>query len=70
MSAPIERTVRLATTVNTLTEAWAFVMEHLDEMGDDPSIEIRPQWIVSSDSDENGREFSVVISGMIEEAPL
>lgn len=68
MIGVVERTVRYATTVDSLPAAWAFVMERLDEMGSDPSIQIDPQWVVSSDPDEHGREFVVVISGMVEEA--
>jgi hypothetical protein len=68
---PTEVTIRYATTVDTLTDAWAFVMAHLEHVGPDPSIQITPAWIVSVDAtlgDETRppRHFEVVISGMVE----
>ena len=64
MSAPVEVTTRYATSVDDLPAAWAFVMEHLDSVGPDPSIDIGPLW--SSVDDFNIRRFSVVVSGMVE----
>jgi hypothetical protein len=71
MTAPIEVTTRYVTTVDNLSEAWAFVMERLDSVGPDPSVEISPVWTLSSlpGDDEMPRQFSVVVSGMVEEAP-
>jgi predicted membrane-bound spermidine synthase len=60
---PVERTIKYATTVPALGEAWTFVMGHLDEVGPDPSIEIRPMW-TCSDDDET-RRFEVAVSGMV-----
>ncbi len=77
MTAPVEVTTRYATTVDTLPEAWAFVMAKVDDVGPDPCVKISPLWIVSvSDMDLPGsdeaprppRQFSVVVSGMVEEA--
>lgn len=73
MSAPIEVTTRYATTVDDLPSAWAFVMDHLDSLGDDPSIEISPLWLYSvqdmdRDVERPQRQFSVVVSGMVEQA--
>jgi hypothetical protein len=65
----VERTVRYVTVVDDLPSAWSFIMQRLDEMGDDPSIDIRPRWIISDDPDEHGREFEVAVSGMVEEVP-
>ena len=72
---PVEVTTRYATTVNGLTEAWAFVMDRIDSVGPDPSITISPVWTVSvhdmgEDEPEGGypRHFSVVVEGMVEEA--
>lgn len=74
MSAPVEMTTRYATTVDDLAAAWAFVMEYVDKVGDSPSIEIKPHWVISvhdmdRDEPEGGypREFGVVVSGMVEE---
>jgi hypothetical protein len=72
-TAPIEVTTRYATTVDDLSSAWAFVMDHLDSLGDDPSIEISPLWLYSvQDMDREverpQRQFSVVVSGMVEQA--
>lgn len=67
---PVEKTVRYATTVEDLAGAWAFVMEKLEQVGPDPSVEISPVWTfsVSGPDDETPpRHFSVVVSGMVEE---
>jgi hypothetical protein len=69
---PIERTTRIASTVETLTEAWAFVMEHVDTVGPDPSIKIDPVWsmpggVILDDEAPWPRHFSVVVSGMVED---
>jgi len=69
-NAPIEVTTRYATSVDDLTTAWAFVMEHVDLVGPDPSVEISPHWIISmSDMGDDNinppRRFSVVVSGMV-----
>lgn len=75
MSAPVEVTTRYATTVEDLPSAWAFVMGHLDALGDDPSIEIKPiSTIGVADMQDafDGREtegwrrqFEVVVEGMV-----
>lgn len=55
-----------------LTDAWAFVMEHIDKVGGDPTIEITPVWSQSFDDigvrpdDPWPRTFSVIVSGMTE----
>lgn len=62
---PIEVTTRYATTVHTLSEAWAFVMDRLDAVGVDPQVRISPVWTVSASDDEpSPRHFSVVVEGM------
>lgn len=38
----IEITTKRVTTVDSVQEAFAFIMEHLDEVGDQPRIEIDP----------------------------
>jgi hypothetical protein len=74
-TAPVEVTTRYATTVDELSEAWAFVMHRLDEVGPDPSVHITPVWTFSvhdmdSDAQEPPRQFSVVVEGMVpEETP-
>lgn len=75
-AAPIEVTTQYATTVDDLPAAWAFVMEHVDhaEVGPNPSIEISPLWSYSVHDMDNDdaptppRQFSVVVSGMIDDA--
>jgi hypothetical protein len=73
MSPPIEVTTRYATTVDDLPAAWAFVMDKLDSVGPDPSVEIKPLWAWAvqdmdrSDDYVPPRQFSVVVSGMVEE---
>jgi hypothetical protein len=71
----VEVTTRYATSVQTLSEAWAFVMERIDSVGPNPSIQIVPLWGFSEE-DENADEddytlerwFSVVVSGAENEA--
>jgi len=68
--SPIERTTRIVSTVDELADAWAFVMTHIDEVGDDPSITISPVWSRGADQINDDepwpRHFSVVVSGMVE----
>ena len=70
--SPIERTTRLATTVDDLAAAWAFVMEHIDSVGPDPDVKISPVWSRNFDQMDDDepwpRHFSVVVSGMVEDA--
>ena len=64
---PVESTLRFATTVETTTDAWQFVMEYMDRVGTRPFIQIRPIWHY----DDDGREheaYEVVVSGMREES--
>lgn len=65
---PVEVTTKYATTCTDLPEAWAFVMEHLDDVGPDPSIEIKPVWTVTDDTDyaDMPRHFEVEVSGTVE----
>lgn len=58
----VERTVRYATSVDDLSEAWVFVMARIDSVGPDPSVKINPFW--SSSDDFTSRRFSVVVEGM------
>jgi hypothetical protein len=71
---PVEVTTRYATSVDTLADAWAFVMARVDDVGPDPMVTITPFWSISvaDMDDEAGREyprrFGVVVSGMVKEA--
>lgn len=65
MTDPIERTVRYATTVPSLADAWVFVMTWIDELGTSPKVAISPYWTVT-DSDETARRFEVTVEGMQE----
>lgn len=71
--APIEVTTRYATTVDDLPAAWAFVMDRVDLVGPDPSIDIKPLWTFSAHDMDRAddamppRQFSVVVSGMVPE---
>lgn len=58
----VERSLRLATSGLTLTEAWAFVMSALDEIAD-PHIEISPVWSSADGFAES--KFDVVVSGTV-----
>lgn len=75
MTAPVEVTTKYATTVDDLSAAWAFVMEHLDCVGDHPHIEIRPissigvaDMLDGLEGREAGdgwkQQFEVVVEGM------
>lgn len=61
----VERTVKLATQVTTLPDAWAFIMSHIDELGDNPAIAISPMWVFGEDHEPSTRLFEVVVSGMV-----
>jgi hypothetical protein len=71
VTAPVEVTTRYATTTADLPGAWAFVMDHIESVGPDPSIHITPMWTVRvHDIDDElehvPRHFSVVVEGMVE----
>lgn len=64
----VEMTIRYATTVDELTDAWAFVMARLDKVGPDPRITISPIWSFSvngTDDQDPPRRFEVTVSGMV-----
>ena len=71
---PVEYTARYATAVNSVQEAFAFVMEHLDKLGNDPSVDITPIWLVIDGENEltgepvhvHVRLFEVSVSGSFE----
>ena len=72
MRDPIETTTRKVTTVDDITEAWAFVMEHIDAAGGRPHVEIRPITIFSieevANQEGSGRQrFEVVVEGREQE---
>ena len=64
---PVEVSTRYATTVDTLADAWAFVMTRLDSVGPDPSIKVSPLWIFTPGDQDPPRRFSVVVEGMVHE---
>jgi hypothetical protein len=75
VSDPIERTTRYATSVDELGDAWAFVMDHLEKVGPDPEVSIKPFWRMKihdmdrpdyDDEAKPPRRFGVVVSGMVE----
>lgn len=75
----VEVTTKYVTTVDDLPAAWAFVMERIDSVGPDPRISISPIHVqpvsiaeMFDDPDAEHawkREFEVVVSGIVEEAP-
>lgn len=65
--SPVEVTTRYATTVETLQDAFAFVMGELDGIGATPCITITPVMCWNTDDDDPERFFSVVVSSMLEE---
>lgn len=66
MSDPVEYTRRYATSVDTIAEAWQFVMGKVDEVGPRPHIEIIPVVVILMHKDEDEYRFTVVVSGMVE----
>jgi hypothetical protein len=74
MVAPIEVTTKYVATVDDLAAAWVFVMDRVDRVGPDPSVQIKPLWIVSvhdmgnDDTPPTPRQFEVVVEGMVTEA--
>lgn len=74
MSDPVEHTERFCTTVADLSGAWAFIMEYVDRVGPDPTIQIKPVWRmpfgwlpqIDQDQPPMERFFEVVVDGMRE----
>ena len=60
----IEVTTKYATTVSDLTQAWSFIMEHIDKVGTHPSVNIHPIWVF--EDKEEHRALEVSVEGMIE----
>ena len=56
-----ERTIKYATRCDTLTEAWSFIMSHLEELGDTPTISIKPYW-TNLDTEDEQVGFDVGVS--------
>ena len=67
MSEPVEISVKHVTTVDSLPEAWAFVMERLDLLGPRPTVEIRPVYTSPRLDEPEQHHFSVLVSAMHEE---
>lgn len=66
--SPIERTTKFATTVDSLTSAFEFVMSQLDDVGEWPDIAIVPILMYSDvDDDKPTSIFEVSVSSMKEE---
>lgn len=64
MSAAVEHFYRLSTSVDTVHEAFLFVMESLDQLGDDPQIGISPIWSYNQGDDAQAvRRFEVWCAG-------
>ena len=61
-ATPAEYSLSIASMVDTIQEAFQFVMEHLDELGDNPRITINPVWSYT-DSEHGVRRFDVGVSG-------
>ena len=63
----VKVTTRFTAIVGSLSDAWAFVLDHLDRVGESPSIEIRPNQHVLYGALERPISFEVEISGVIYE---
>jgi hypothetical protein len=67
---PVEVTKSYAATVESLADAWEFVMDRVDSVGPDPTIAIKPMWsytLIDDDNPIESRAFEVLVSGMEEE---
>jgi len=63
VTAPlVEHFYRMATCVDSVHEAFLFVMESLDQLGDDPQVGISPIWSYSEDGPPT-RKFEVWCAG-------
>lgn len=68
--SPTEYTARYAKVVESIQDAFVFVMAHMEKVGPDVQVVISPVW--SHEHDEAGdvidarRVFEVSVSGMIE----
>lgn len=70
--SPVEITTKYATTVETLQDAFVFIMQYVDALGTDPFIKITPIHSYSmSDMDMEDPPckhfFEVMVSSMREE---
>lgn len=66
--SPIERTTKFATTVDSLTSAFEFVMAQPDDVGEWPDIAIVPILVYGDVDDEKPTPiFEVSVSSMKEE---
>ncbi len=71
--ADVMYTAKYSTLVNEITEAWTFVMSHIEKVGADPQIFIGPEWGCGNPhdgDDEHGecfstRRFGVVVEGSV-----
>lgn len=64
----VEKTTKYATSVDSLPEAFAFVMSKIDDLGESPSIYINPIWVYGGDEEGGKRKFEVAVDGMVEVA--
>lgn len=65
--AEVEIFTRFAGTVESIHDAFAFIMEHMDKVGEFPAIEVTPCWV-----DEEMREFQhyhVAVFGAVNAQP-
>lgn len=69
MRDEVEVTTKYVATVETVQEAFAFVMDKLDSVGDRPQIFINPITAFSADFDDDKCEefFEVAVSGRTKE---
>jgi hypothetical protein len=63
----VEKTTVYATTVDSVTSAFEFVMAYLDEMGSAPEITIRPFQCYCDEPDHPVQGFEVSVSAMKEQ---
>lgn len=64
----VQRKIVFTDSVESVDKAFGFVMDHLEQVGDDPSVKIRPVWFsdLFDSSNEMVREFEVTVSGVFD----
>jgi hypothetical protein len=69
--SPTEYTATYAKKVASIQDAFAFIMGHLDKVGNDPQVVIAPVWVCEAvdaltGDRETVRQFEVAVTGMVE----
>ncbi len=73
----VEVSIRYETVVDDITDAWAFIMAHIEKVGPDPSVNIRPasdtpppilQALLGQEPSIGTRRFHVAVEGSMQKS--